>query len=816
MRTRCVLLAALAPLALASVTPAQTYRSASGSPRAMIGFGSSIAIVGQEIFVGRPGLVAGFPMPPSEIGAIHIFVKRGQAWTETGSVHGHDVKIGDGFGVAMSAEGSLLAIGSPNANEKRGAVYIFERGNSGAWTEMAKFSATDAAAGDEFGAALQFSSGALFVGAPGKNDAHGAVLVFKRGDAGSSWSEAGRITGSGITGKNAFGASLAVSGDLAVVGAPGLAPEEFATERRAPGVAFVFRSTGGKWTEAARLAPPSDTAAMTFGTAVLTDGTNVLVSSPLGNRAAGVVFRYGNSGGNWTVAQRITAAAVERPEMFGASMAWDAGTLIVGAPYSGQGGGAVHILTKNASGSWAESQKFTIPNVGLGTQLGAHVAIGGGLAAAGAPGADFFEGKTLLYSRDGGGKWAEAGAVFDTTAMALASATGEEIKCTNGKAMKFDCHDVDLVAFMPNSALGAARGIVLNDMWGWTDEESGREFALVGRIDGTAFVEVTDPSNPVYLGWLPLHEGAHINVWRDIKTYKDHAYIVSDGAGPHGMQIFDLRQLLDVKGPPQKFAETAHYDKIASAHNIAIDTESGYAYTIGNSMGGTTCGGGPHMIDIREPENPKFAGCWADTTTGNARTGYTHDAQCTVYRGPDETYAGHQICFDASETALGIADVTDHAHPKKISSASYPNVAYAHQGWLSDDHKYFFLDDEGDELAGSAPHTRTIVFDVTDLDDPVVAQQFFGTTSATDHNLYVKGRYMYQSNYVAGLRVIDVKDPTNPVEVGYFDTEPFGANAPGFAGTWSNYPFFKSGVVAVTSMREGWFLVRYRPSTVVP
>jgi choice-of-anchor B domain-containing protein len=143
-------------------------------------------------------------------------------------------------------------------------------------------------------------------------------------------------------------------------------------------------------------------------------------------------------------------------------------------------------------------------------------------------------------------------------------------------------------------------------------------------------------------------------------------------------------------------------------------------------------------------------------------------------------------------------------------------VAYAHQGWLSDDQRYFYLDDEGDELAGTAPKTRTVVFDLTDLEDPVVAREFYGNTAASDHNLYVKGRYMYQSNYVAGLRVVDIQDPANPVEVGHFDTVPVGENLPGFSGSWSNYPYFKSGVVAVTSMREGLFLIRYQPSAVVP
>jgi choice-of-anchor B domain-containing protein len=282
------------------------------------------------------------------------------------------------------------------------------------------------------------------------------------------------------------------------------------------------------------------------------------------------------------------------------------------------------------------------------------------------------------------------------------------------------------------------------------------------------------------------------------------------------VQVFDLTQLRDLSDFPVTFEETGHYDGIWSAHNIVMNEEAGFAYTVGNSMGGETCGGALHMIDVRDPTNPGFAGCFGDPATGNAGTGYTHDAQCVVYGGPDEEHQGKEICFNASETALGIADVTDKENPVPIASASYPNVGYAHQGWLASDHRYFFLNDELDELAGSTPSTRTLVWDVQDLDDPVLATEFMGTTAASDHNLYVRGRYMYQSNYVSGLRIIDVADPEHPVEVGYFDTVPWGEDAPGFSGSWSNYPFFDSGVILVTSMREGLFIVRKRQPELVP
>jgi choice-of-anchor B domain-containing protein len=338
----------------------------------------------------------------------------------------------------------------------------------------------------------------------------------------------------------------------------------------------------------------------------------------------------------------------------------------------------------------------------------------------------------------------------------------------------------------------------------------------VGRIDGTAFVDITEPTRPVFVGDLPKTAASPASSWRDIKVYRNHAFIVADGAQAHGMQVFDLTRLRGVRNPPVTFSPDLTYDRIHSAHNIVIDTTSGFAFAVGASSGGETCGGALHMIDIRSPKSPTFAGCFADPTTGFRRTGYTHDAQCVVYEGPDAQYRGRQICFNSSEDAVGIADVTDKANPKAVSRASYPNAGYTHQGWLTDDHRYFYVDDEGDELAGTVPGTRTLIWDMQDLDDPVLLGEFVSPNPASDHNLYIKGNLMFQSNYASGLRVLDIADPKNPRIVGWFDTNAAGPDAPGFTGSWSNYPFFKSGTVVVTSIQEGVFLVRPVPRPLVP
>ena len=377
--------------------------------------------------------------------------------------------------------------------------------------------------------------------------------------------------------------------------------------------------------------------------------------------------------------------------------------------------------------------------------------------------------------------------------------------CSNGAAGDFSCDGVNLMSRLARGEMGNTEGNA-NDLWGWTDPDTGIEWALVGHSQGTAFISLQDPERPVYAGILPLTEGAQPSLWRDIKVYRDHAFVVADNAGQHGMQVFDLTQLRGVSNSPETFSPTTTYDRIHSAHNIVINTETGFAYSVGGSGGSDTCGGGLHMIDIRTPSDPQFAGCFADESTGTRRTGYTHDAICVVYRGPDTEHRGKEICFGSNETALSIADVSEKESPAALASVSYPDVGYIHQGWLDESHEYLYMNDEFDEY--SLDNTRTLVWDVKDLDDPIVATEYTHGTSVSDHNLYVVGNLMYQSNYAEGLRILDISDRENPAEVGFFDTEPDGTDQPGLWGTWSNYPFFASGVIPVSSMGGGVLFVK--------
>jgi choice-of-anchor B domain-containing protein len=379
--------------------------------------------------------------------------------------------------------------------------------------------------------------------------------------------------------------------------------------------------------------------------------------------------------------------------------------------------------------------------------------------------------------------------------------------CVRGYAAGFPCKGIDLRSFVPLADLGVT---FVNDIWGWTDPETRSDYALVGAIEGLSVVDISDPKRPVVLGILPTYSTQGGEFWRDVKVYADHAFVVSEYDN-HGLQVLDLRQLRDIdrSSIPVTFAEAAHYDVFGNAHNIAINEETGYAYVVGSDQ----CAGGLHMVDVSDPVNPAFAGCFGGH-------GYTNDAQCVVYSGPDTDYSGHEICFGANANfdgtpflnTLSIADVTDKSNPIGIANEEYAGDGYSSQGWLTPDQAYFLHSDELDELfLGNS--TRTRIWDVTDLDNPTVIGVFDNTTASIDHDIYVEGRYAFASNYTSGLRVYDISNVASGQlsEVAYFDVYPENDNTSFEGGSWSNYPFFaQKGIVAVTSIDRGLFILQPR------
>ncbi|WP_282069281.1 choice-of-anchor B family protein [Olleya namhaensis] len=415
-----------------------------------------------------------------------------------------------------------------------------------------------------------------------------------------------------------------------------------------------------------------------------------------------------------------------------------------------------------------------------------------------------------------------------TTQLTLAQSpcvNGFATQTINGVETSYPCNGYDLLSRIPISTLATTLGNEEgSDLWGWTDPLDGKEYAIIGTTNSTAFVDISDPINPVFLGRIETANG-NTSFWRDIKVYNNHAYIVADGVGSHGMQIFDLTTLRSGVNDDLTFTNSStdgnvkvftgdNGINIGSCHNIVINESEGIAYLVGC---GGAASGGPVFVDITTPLSPTIVGSYSGK-------GYTHDAQVITYNGTDNnvtsptvigvsSYIGREILLASnggSNDRVVLLDVTDKNNPQFISEITYPNPGYAHQGWFTDDHRYFIFGDETDEQ-NFGFGTRTFVFDMLDLDNPVLSATYEASIAAIDHNGYVKDDTFYLANYRAGMRVLDI--PTlisannSNSETGYFDTYP-ASNSANFNGAWSIYPYFESGNIIISDIERGLFVVR--------
>lgn len=373
-----------------------------------------------------------------------------------------------------------------------------------------------------------------------------------------------------------------------------------------------------------------------------------------------------------------------------------------------------------------------------------------------------------------------------------------QTQCTSGFAGSFPCNKVDLLSNLTFPQIGGTSNTQGNGCWGWTDPLTNKEYAIMGCTSHTAFVDITNPVNPIYVGKVESHNNIS-SIWREIKVYNNHVFIVSEAPG-HGLQIFDLTRLRGIT-TPQTFVPDARYGGFGNCHNIAINEATGFAYCIGSG----TFAGGIHAVNIQNPLQPTFS-------FGYSAQDYTHDAQIVIYDGPDTEHVGKEIFFGCNEDKVVVVDVTNKSNPILLSVFNYSNVGYTHQGWFTENKKYFIVGDELDEN-NFGFNSRSIVIDMTDLDAPSVKLDYFGPTPAIDHNGYVKGNIFHLANYRAGYRAIDITNIDNGQmnEIAFFDTFP-SSNSAQFNGAWSVYPFFASGTILISDIERGLFMVRLNPS----
>ncbi|MFT4941279.1 MAG: choice-of-anchor B domain-containing protein [Paraglaciecola sp.] len=398
----------------------------------------------------------------------------------------------------------------------------------------------------------------------------------------------------------------------------------------------------------------------------------------------------------------------------------------------------------------------------------------------------------------------------------------QNIACENGSADIYPCSNVSLLSHIPLGDF-PSNPTTANDIWGHYDLNTQKEYALIGLRNAIAAVDVTNPEAPVVVGSI----AGQSTIWRDIKVYQfyDHemsmwrsyAYVTADGASD-GLFIIDLTQL------PEQFTLVQVDDTDRSAHNVYISNVD-YSLNIANGNetpmvhlpGANNANGAFRSYSLADPQNLLLE----VDRNGAGRTDYSHDlsslsvsderanTDCT------SSIAGEcRVMLDFNENALHIWDHTENDQITLLSATNYPNTSYTHSGWWSEDKQYVLVHDELDEQ-NFGLNTTINIFDISSLTQPQLVSTWSGPTRAIDHNGFVRGNRYYMSNYERGLTILDITDPAQPTEAGFFDTYPV-ADSASFNGAWGVYPFLPSGNILVSDINAGLFVLADNTSSQSP
>jgi len=695
-----------------------------------------------------------------------------------------DNELGFDFGYSIDVYNDLMIIGAPHRTDLIGRAYLYKRDYKSRWQLIETIVPEKSNWSSDFGSQVAINDHHILIADRNVELEKGAVFSMKLNLNTNEWESGATLFYQNMNEHGLFGHSIALNNDRTVIG----------SRNGNVAIEYQYDQTTDMWLEKHIFSPYHYQNKGRYGFAVDLTSNYAIIGSP-GYDEQGLVDIYQLVNNKWEKISSISNPESVNESYFGSSISMDDDYLIIGN-YNGEKSRIYQIHNDSVE----LKQTLYRPDVNQDGKFGRSVDINNGQILIGAT----YSEKAYIFKLNSN-EWN----VFNSVSSDSRSNSvfGKKIPCKNGKSSDYGCKSIDMLSFISPKDLTGGVNTELNDLWGWTDVSTGKEYGLIGLRNGTSFVDISDPLNPFVVGFLPT---ATVSAtWRDMKVYKDHIYIVADGASMHGVQVFDLTQLRGVTTFTE-FKMTYHYQNLGSVHNIALNEATGYAYATGISSASSSdykCGGGLHMLDLSNPAEPQFAGCFSHDGTGRSGTGYTHDAQIVIYNGPDADYKGKEIAFSSNETALSIGDITDKNNVKIISKFDNANFGYVHQGWLSEDHRYFFVNDELNEYRGSDKEQTTVIFDLKDLDNPKILTTYRSGLKTIDHNNYVKGDLLFQSNYSTGLRVLYINDVRNPVEVANFDTYSAGDKV-SFVGSWSNYPYFESGTILVSSIEEGLFLLK--------
>lgn len=313
-----------------------------------------------------------------------------------------------------------------------------------------------------------------------------------------------------------------------------------------------------------------------------------------------------------------------------------------------------------------------------------------------------------------------------------------------------------------------------SDVWGYHDPDDGREIAVIGSYEGIHFIDCTDPRNPTELkSFLTPVQNSGGNTWRDFKTYGHHVYEVSEAYG--GTRIFGIKAQIPV------LKAWWGQNQWGNAHNIGMDRDTGIAYVSGTNRGVI-------MFDCSQnPANPTYLGRLASP--------YMHDLA---------VQDGYGYFCDQNGNNLRIYDVTNAPNLVQLSSTRQPGSGIAHNCWPSRDGQICVTTNE----TNLSPMG---VFDVSNKNLPRLLSTWRPNPQASNlpHNAYIRDYVAHLSYYVEGYRAVDLSDPANPVEVGYYSARP------GSAGAWGCYHEQPSGVIYIGDIGDGLLVMKPTATTVL-
>ena len=310
----------------------------------------------------------------------------------------------------------------------------------------------------------------------------------------------------------------------------------------------------------------------------------------------------------------------------------------------------------------------------------------------------------------------------------------------------------------------------VSDVWGYTDE-TGIEYAIVGHMNGTSIINVSEVE-PIEVANIIGPSNGDYYFHRDYKTYNHHLYIVNEMyGGDVGMQVIDLSPLPE--NPPIQL-ET--YNGIAQSHNLWIDS-SGYAY-IEHQTGDNI-----HILNLFNPSLPVYESSFGNQAL-NCHDIYTRNNIAYVSEGWSNQFGIYNI--------TNLNDI--------ILLATIPCQGYAHNAWLNESGTHLITTEETQNITVK-------IWDVSDLNNIILTGEYIGENGLA-HNVHISGDHIYISHYTTGLKIIDIFNPYDPIEVAAYDTYSEN-NDEGFYGCWGAYPFTNNNYIYASDMQNGLFILNF-------